>query len=267
MEQSERPEEKAAIAEIDALIKRGIKTWTQSKKARQEWDFKTFDQTLTSLSEILDLLTGSWQAQHSILQQAVATEQDWVNSEDYPAQVEDALRSAGIPYKGEFPTYEFPPFKLGFARDSGVVRLSIGRRSQQTKAFAPEVLVPWVVKQYQRVINSKFDASRFCKELLSAYEILNPLSHKGESVVWGHPVPLKDIYTLLTLRQSTRQDYPEPIFIYDLTRLKEQVAIDYDGYRFELMPSRQQSKTYLLVNSQGQESRVSTLTVYESDQS
>lgn len=116
--------------------------------------------------------------------------------------------------------------------------------------------------QYRRVIDSKFDAARFCRELISTYEMLNRLMLQKEEVVWGQSVPLKDIYRLLTMKQSTKQDYPEPLFIYDLARLKEQTEIRYDRYQFELEPSRNQASSFLLVNSQGQESRVSTLAIH-----
>lgn len=173
------------------------------------------------------------------------------------------MKDAQIPIKGEFPTYEFPPFKLIFSRDNGYVKLSMGRRSQQKKAFAPAALAAWVSKEYQRVLNSKFNAEHFCQELLIAYEMTNRLTLKQDSAVWGHPVSLKEIYRLLTLKQSVKQDYPEALFTYDLARLKEQFDIHYNGRRFELVPSRNQTSGLLLVNSKGQESRVSSLIIYD----
>jgi hypothetical protein len=263
MNQANNSAEKAAFAEIDTVMRRMVKTWASSKKALKDWDFKTSMQSLEVLTTDLTQLANDWEEQSTVIQQAVQANQDFVLSDDYPTQVEGALRNAGIPIKGEFPTYEFPPFKLAFSLENGVIRLSIGRRSQQTKAFAPATLATWVAGQYKRVSDSKFNATQFCKELLAAYEMLNCLVLKHDQVNWGHPVPLKEIYRLLTLRQSTKQDYPEPLFIYDLARLKEQVDIQYEGYRFELVPSRNQASSFLLVNSQGQESRVSSLTIHD----
>lgn len=139
----------------------------------------------------------------------------------------------------------------------------MGRHSQQKKAFASAALAAWVSKEYQRLINSKFNAELFCQELLTAYEMTNKLNLKKDSVVWGHPVTLKEIYKLLTLKQSAKQEYPEAIFAYDLARLKEQFDIYYEARRFELVPSRNQSSGLLLVNSKGQESRVSSLIIYD----
>ncbi len=262
MESSDSASEKLALSEIDTALKRLIKVWAAVKKSRKEWDFKTSTQTLEVLTEELDKLGDRWVEQQTVIREGLQADQDFVSSDQYPIELENALKAVGIPVRGEFPNYEFPPFKLTFSRDQGVVKLSVGRRSQQIKAFAPEQLAPWVAGQYRRVIDSKFDASRFCRELISTYEMLNRLMLQKEEVVWGQSVPLKDIYRLLTLKQSTKQDYPEPLFIYDLARLKEQTEIRYDRYQFELEPSRNQASSFLLVNSQGQESRVSTLAIH-----
>lgn len=254
--------EKTTIVELDATFKRLVKVWSAVKKSRKEWDFKTSSQTLEVLAEELTRLDDRWQDQQAVIQKALQADQEAVQSEAYPTDIENALKAVGVPVRGEFPVYEFPPFKLTFSRDQGVVKLSMGRRSQQTKAFAPDQLASWVAGQYNRVINSKFDSTRFCRELLSAYETLNLLTLKSNEVNWGHSVSLKDIYRLLTLKQSVRQDYPEPLFTYDLARLKEQSEIRYDRYQFDLEPSRDPGKSLLLINSQGQESRVSTLAIH-----
>jgi hypothetical protein len=262
MEPFEDALEKTAIGEVDLTLKRLIKNWAAAKKALKEWDFKTSTQSLDLLTEQLSQVEEQWETNAAVLRESIEVDQDFVDSDDYPATIEAALKSAGVPVRGEFPTYEFPPFKLAFNVEQGNVRLSVGRRSQQTKAFAPEQLAPWVEAQYRKVIESKFDSTRFCRELLSAYEMLNRLLVKQEEVVWGSPVPLKDIYRILTLKQTTRQDYPEAMFVFDLARLKEQTEIMYDKYQFDLEPSRNQASAFLLVNSQGQESRVSNLAIH-----
>ncbi len=265
MTQLENASEKGAIGQMDTLLKRLSKNWSNAKKARKTLDFKTFTQALDTLNQDLENLPELWQGQQTVMREVMQAEQDFVLSENYPVQVQLALRQANIPFKGEYPNYEFPPFRLTFARDS--IRLSLGRKSEQTKSFEPTQLADWVSKRYRRVVDSKFDGDRFCKELLMAYEMVNRLSLHQSSVNWGHPVPLKDLYKLLTLRQTAKQEYPEPLFVYDLARLKEQFEIRYEGHLFELMPSREQANTFLLINSQGQESRVGDLVIYEHDKS
>ncbi|WP_448564251.1 hypothetical protein [Trichothermofontia sp.] len=115
------------------------------------------------------------------------------------------------------------------------------------------------------MVNRSFNANRFCRDLISAYKVVNRLALQRPHVVWGHPVPLRDIYKLLTLRQTDCQDYPEFFFTYDLARLKEQPDISYHQYRFEPVPSRNATKGLLLRNSNGQESRVDALIIYAND--
>ncbi|MEB3336619.1 MAG: hypothetical protein VKJ46_04095 [Leptolyngbyaceae bacterium] len=262
MNSLEHPSEKSTISEVDAILKRLLKNWASSKKARKDWDFKTGSQSLDSIREDIQQMATRWPDQEAVIREATQIDQGFVaDIEQYAPAIETALREAGIPLRGTYPTYEFPPFKLSFSQET--VRLALGRRSQQTKAFAPDQLAAWVAGQYKRVIESKFDSNRFCKELFNAYVMLNQLEMKTEVVQWGHPILLKDIYKLLTFRQSAKQDYPEPLFVFDLARLKEQTEIQYEDHAFELVPSREQSKNFILVNSWGQENRVGSLTIYD----
>ncbi len=265
MESTAKSPSQIVITEVNATLKRLLKHWGNVKKAQQSWDFKSSNQVLTAFTEDIERLTQSWPESEQILRTAIAQDQAFVLSADYPTAIEATFADVNVPLQGEFPTYEFPPFKLTFSPENGYVRLSIGRQSQQTRLFAPDVLAAWVAVQYKRVVNSSFNADRFCRDLLNAYEIVNRLALQQPEVAWGHPVPLKDIYKLLTLKQSARQDYPESLFTYDLARLKEQFDISYNQYRFELVPSRNAAKGLLLRNSQGQENRVDTLIIYAND--
>ena len=265
MNDSDRPSEEAAIKHIDAVLKQLTSRWANVKKARIDLDFKTVAQALDGVDENITQLAISWDEHQTVIENAIQVDRDFVLSDEYPPQVEKALKDAEVPIKGEFPSYEFPPFKLTFFCDGGYVKLGMGKRTRQTKALASAALAAWVAKEYQQVVNSKFNAERFCQELLSAYEMLNRLTLKEDSVVWGHPVTLKEIYKLLTLKYSAKLDYSEALFTYDLARLKEHFDICYSGHRFELVPSRNQSSGLLLVNSKGQESRVSSLIIYDKD--
>ena len=101
------------------------------------------------------------------------------------------------------------------------------------------------------------------KDLLQAYKFANKMAYREEDVIWGRAVGLDVIYELLTVKQSARQEYPKPLFVYNLGRLKEQFDLTHDGYRLELGFARNQSRALLVVDSQGRESRLSSLTVYK----
>lgn len=265
MDDTDRSSEEAAIKCIDAVLKQLGTRWTSVKQARIDLDFKAVAQSLDGVDENITQLSTSWNEHQTVIENAIQVEREFVLSDEYPPQVEKALKDVDVPIKGQFPNYEFPPFKLTFFCDGGYVKLGMGRRTRQLKALAPTTLAAWVAKEYQRVVNSKLNTEQFCQELLSTYEILNRLTLKEDSVVWGHPITLKEIYKLLTLKSSAKPDYPEALFTYDLARLKENFDIRYEGHQFELVPSRNQSSGLLLVNSKGQESRVSSLIIYDKD--
>ncbi len=182
MNDSERPSEESAIRYVEAVFKRLASDWASVKKARIDLNFKTAAQALDGVDEDIRQLASIWSEHQTVIKNAIQVEQDFVLSDAYPTEVEKAMKDAEIPIKGEFPTYEFPPFKLTFSLENNYVKLSIGRRSQQTKAFAPAALAAWVSKNYQQVINTKFNAERFCQELLVAYEMINRLSLNKDSV-------------------------------------------------------------------------------------
>lgn len=263
MNESEYLSQEAALKHIDAALKQLTSRWANLKKARIDLNFKTVAQALEGVDENIQQLAVNWDECQTVIENAIQSDREFVLSKDYAPQVEKALQDAEVPIKGEFPNYEFPPFKLTFFCDSNYAKLAMGRKTQQYKALAPTAIASWVSKEYQKVINSKFNAERFCQELLSAYEMLNVLTLKKDAVVWGHPITLKEIYKLLTLKQTAKQDYPEALFTYDLARLKEQFDVNYNGYQFELVPSRNQSSGLLLVSSKGQDSRVSNLIIYD----
>lgn len=245
--------------ETGILLKRLQKQWQILNQSQAAWDPKTFTSSLDALNTDFSALAATWPAQHQTLQAALGHTQALLQSDDYPAALEAALQGAGIPLKGAFPSYEFPPFKLTISVEQGLARLGMGRQSKQTKTLAPKLLSSWIHKIYQRTIGSKFNSERFYKELLGAYEMLSRLPG-GDEVAWGNPVSLKAIYQLFTLHHTARQEYPEALFTYDLARLREQVDMAYAGHRFELVPTRKLG--LLLVDSQGRESRVDSLAIY-----
>ncbi|WP_448564253.1 hypothetical protein [Trichothermofontia sp.] len=124
------------ISEVDATLKRLLKHWGNVKKAQQSWDFKSSEQVLSAFTDDLEQLAQGWPTSRQTLQSAIAQHQAFVQSKAYPAAIAAAFAAVDVPLQGEFPTYEFPPFKLTFSPENGYVCLSIGRQSQQTHLFA-----------------------------------------------------------------------------------------------------------------------------------
>ena len=252
--------EKQVISETDVLIRRLAKQWKQIKKSKMDWDFQTLTKTLVSFENDLQQLSQSWDDKLQCLNEWVVSQQSWINSPAYTEAIEEALKTAKIPFQGSFPEYDFPPFKLVFKDD--VVRLWLGKMQEKTTCLSPLAIAEWVSKNYKRVIEKKFDIERFLKELLAAYQKGNQINYREEHVMWGKAVPLELIYELLTLKQSAKKEYPKSLFVFEIARLKEQFEVQHEGYVFELGYARKQEKAFLIIDSKGHDHRLSSLTIY-----
>ena len=255
--------EKTALEKVDGLSRQLYKNWLAVKKAKAVWDFRALQKAESAYATELDELAELWSEGQSQLAREVRADSDFVGSDAWRIEVEDALKAQGIPLQGSFPQYEFPPFKLTLAVDCQEAKLGLGRKLERTTALRPSALAAWVFARYQAVAGKRFDAALFMKDLLQAYKFANKMAYREEDVRWGRAVGLDVIYELLTVKQSARQEYPKPLFVYNLGRLKEQFDLTHDGYRLELGFARNQSRALLVVDSQGRESRLSSLTVYK----
>ena len=68
------------------------------------------------------------------------------------------------------------------------------------------------------------------------------------------------------LRRSARQEYPKPLYLFELGKLKELVTLQVGEYRFELGFARDQFKALVIVDSHGRDSYLSSLTIYHGPQ-
>ena len=257
------PREKSALDRVDSLSRQLFKNWVAVKKAKAVWDFRNLQKTQTAYAEELAELTELWPVCREQLAEDTQADSEYVRSEAWRAELEEALQAAGIPLQGSFPQYEFPPFKLTISLDSQEAKLGMGRRSERTRSLQAQTLAAWVNGHYQAMIGKSFDAPAFMKDLLQAYQFANKVAYREEEVLWGRAVSLELVYELLTLKQTAKQEYPKAMFIFHLARLKEQFDLTYKEYRMELGTARNQAKALLLIDSQGREHRVSSLTLYK----
>lgn len=254
---------KAVINEITAVVRRLSNSLKKIGKAVEAWDFRTLDQEMAALEVDIKRLAGDWDTSKERVYGDVRAQQEFIKSDAYARVLEATLKDAGIPLKGEFPSYEFAPFKLTLSTGDGVARLAVGRKTERTTALSPQQVAAWAAVRYRGLVERKFDSQRFCRDLLEAYQIANKLAYGKNEVLWGRAVSLNTIYDLLTVTQSSKRDYPKVLYTYELARLKEQFEIRYKNYTFEFGFARNQAHALLLVDSKGRESRVSSLTIHK----
>jgi hypothetical protein len=260
------PAEKPVVAVVDGLNKALLRNWSAEQKADREWNVRQRERSLAACDHLVADLMEAWVPCQEQITADIAALRQYLDGEEYGRLVDGALRKEGIPLQGSFPQYEFPPFKLLVSVEQGEARLTMGRKLEKTAVLEPQALSKWVVKKYQAVVGRKFDSSRLMNDLLEAYKIANQMIYRQEKVLWGRAVGLEMIYTLLTLRRSARQEYPKPLYLFELGKLKELVTLQVGEYRFELGFARDQFKALLIVDSRGRDSHLSSLTIYHGPQ-
>jgi len=265
-ETAKEPAVQPVVAVVDSLNKALLKNWSAERKACREWNVRQRERSLAACDQSVTGLIERWTPCREQITNDIAGVRQYLESGEYGRLVDEALQKAGIPLQGSFPQYEFPPFKLNISVEQGESRLTMGRKQEKTGGLEPEALGAWVFKKYQAVVGRKFDSSRLMSDLLEAYKIANPMIYRQEKVLWGRAVGLEIIYTLLTLRRSARQEYPKPLYLFELGKLKELVTLQVGDYRFELGFARDQFKALIIVDSHGRESHLSSLTIYRGHQ-
>lgn len=258
---------KSLTDELESPIKRILPEWKNAKSGLAAWNEKTSTQRLEALGQILRDLTDCWAELQRDWQTVLEQQRAFVHSPSYAAELEAALRANGIPLQGQFPSYEFPPFKLHVAVDEEQCTLTMGRRRERIAALNPAVIGKHAGRRYKSVTGKSINQAVICRELLDAFKFANRLHYFRREILWGTPVPLGTLYTLLTLRRESKQEYPLVLFLYDLARLKERFPVEYQGYRFEFGFARDQGRSYDLVDSQGRISHISSLTIYAPEES
>jgi hypothetical protein len=265
-ETGREPADKSVVTVVDGLNKALLKNWSAERKADREWNVRQQERSLAACDQLVTGLMEKWAPCRERITNDITGVRQYLESEEYGKLVDGALREAGIPLQGSFPQYEFPPFKLTVSVEQGEARLTMGRKLEKTAVLEPQALSKWVDTKYQAVVGRKFDSSRLMNDLLEAYKIANQMIYRQEKVLWGRAVGLEMVYTLLTLRRSARQEYPKPLYLFELGKLKELVTLQVGEYRFELGFARDQFKALVIVDSRGRDSHLSSLTIYHGPQ-
>ncbi|HAL73486.1 MAG TPA: hypothetical protein DCM45_00160 [Clostridiales bacterium] len=250
------------LDDMNAAVSGLAASWHILKLTESTWNVKMAQQHLAKITPIVDNLQARCQAAVSELTTLADQISLHLQGDEYAGELEREMRAAGIQFSGSFPAYMLPPFKLSISLDSFEARLSLGRKNERTSDLNPQRLAKWIAVRYKKILARKFNASSFMKDLVEAYRLSIQLKYHEKSVVWGRAVPITEIYELLTIKASARQDYPRQFFIFDLGLFKETATLELDNYRFELGFARNPTRAMTVVDSSGRESHISSLTIY-----
>jgi len=253
-----------ALEDSTRILAKSVK---RLKHAQRAWDFHSIDQTKEIFQDMLRNIEQSWSSLQPDLDGEIGLHKGYLMTENYRKDLEQELTNAKIPFQGEFPDYYFPPFHLHIDLDNYRVFLVLGRKSQRFSILQPQELAFTIANEYKAVYNRRFNSRTFLKDLLNAYKLANNLTYKQPEVLWGKAASLDIIYDLLTVRHTTHQEYPKILFQFELGLLKEKFDLNLEGgYKFEFGFTRNTRSAMVIIDSQGRESRISTLTVHKEDQ-
>jgi len=254
------------LLDLSASVGDLNRSWHVLKQTPATWNLKDSLRHAEGLGLLVGRLASVLSAAEQELAKVNEGIREKITSSEYATELESEMRSAGIRFSGEFPSYDLPPFRFTVSLEEFEAKLSLGRKSERTADLNPQQLAKWVGVRYKKVLSRKFNATAFLKDLLEAYRVSNRLNYRGKEIAWGCAVPILDLYDILTLKQTARQDYPKQYFVYDLGLLKESAVPELNGFRFELGFARNQARAIVVVDSSGRESRISSLTIYKGDE-
>lgn len=260
---SENIEKISLLPRFEAISRKLARDCKTLKNLDKTWDIKGCQTILEGMEALTDELSRAGLEVREEMDDRLGDIRGHLNSQEYAESFKEELKNLDIPFTGEFPVYEIPPFKLNVSLDNYEVKLFLGRKNERSSLMNPGELARWVSARHRRVSGRKFNANGFMKDLLDAYKVVNQIKFREKDVAWGRAVPMNDIYDVLTIKQSSRQDYPKQFFSYDLGLLKEMPSIFLDIYSFELGFARNQARAISVVDSLGRESRIASLTVYK----
>ncbi|MBU1152585.1 hypothetical protein KKB84_01240 [bacterium] len=255
--------EENKITEINSSIKKISKIWSSINKSIPSWDFNTLKTSMEDFDKKLITANKEWEIFKNTIIENIDNNSKKVGDKEYITDLDISLREQKLPLIGEFPEYLIPPFKLAINKESFEIKLFFGRKFEKTTIMKPKEIAIWVQNKYKKITNKKFDPSIFMKELIEAYKWGNKNIYREKEVLWGKAVKLLEIYSILTIKRSTKLDYPKQLYMYELAQLKENSEMVYEDYRFELGFAKNPTDAIVIVDSKGVESRVSSLTIYK----
>ena len=120
----------------------------------------------------------------------------------------------------------------------------------------PSKLAGTIKAGKEKLMKANFKAESFADELFEAYETMCLKTNKNKK---GKGLYLKDVYKYFTPARF-RKDYDEQSFAFDIARLYNSgVKVSTKEHYFELGTSREGSKAYRILNTEGKETFVATV--------
>jgi len=188
---------------------------------------------------------------------------EYMQSGDFAKQMLSYCESMGVNVRGDFPAYEIFPYKVKVDPDNQDIYID----RKKLPCARPQYLVSDIKKNREKLMKVSFNANTFLNEIAEAYDKLSIIKRKeGNSKTRHFELSLKELHRFLAPMQRFRRDYDMQSFAFDLARLYASDAeFTADGRQYRMGPSRHQSQNIRILDKNGNEDWVGTITFYSNE--
>ena len=182
----------------------------------------------------------------------------YIESGDFPEQMEYECRQLSVDVKGEYPAYEMFPFKVRI--DSEECDLYVDRKKIQQR-LRPSSFAKYIKANRDRLLKAAFNAASFIEEICKAYDTATAIKMKDNSNTPkdGH-LSLKTVHSYLAPMQRFRKEYDLQAFAFDLSRLYiSELREVKDGRIMVFGPNRGNVQPIRILDANGQDQTFATV--------
>jgi len=182
----------------------------------------------------------------------------YFESGDFAQQMLDACEEKGVDVRGASPIYEMFPYRVKLDMENQDVYLD----RKKIQCMRPQSFVDMVQKGQEKLNRAAFNPAAFASELADAYDTAVYKMKRQP----GADIYLKDLYKYLAPMSRFRKDYDQQSFAFDLARLYiSGIEETKNGRRFLFGPSRESNKSTRILDGNGKEYFLSTISFYNQE--
>ena len=243
---------------IKDTIARQQNTFKSISKSAAKGDLKNLSKEIAAMEALISLHADCLREFRELAENFDARE--YMQSGDFAKQMLSYCENMGVDVKGDFPSYEVFSYKVKIDADNQDIYID----RKKLPCARPRHLVSDLKQNREKLMKSSFNAADFLKEIADAYDKLSIIKRKEENSKKRSPeLYLKDLHRFLVPMQRFRRDYDMQSFAFDLARLyaSDTESTD-DGRQFSMGPARNQSQNIRILDKNGAETWVGTITFY-----
>ncbi len=231
-------------------IKSAMKNQKQIVKDADTGDVKDMRKAISAMAESLRKQMAALEQLKDLADSF--DEKEYFSSGNFPEQMLEACRNAGVDTHGEYPVYEMFPYRVRIDSDNQDIWLD----RKKVPCMRPSYFASLVKNGQEKLMKASFNASAFAEELAAAYDLALLKGGKRE----GSDMMLGTVYRFMVPMSRSRKEYDQQSFAFDIARLYMSEGNEIkDGRRFEFGPSRNNSKAIRILDQNGKEQYLATI--------